>query len=69
MLAPWSSAYVAGLAATRYVGPPDSVEARAGFDRWVALAAAACLRASGAAARFDERVQALQANDARTSPR
>ena len=60
VLATWPSAYVAGLTATRYVGPPDSAEARDGFDRWVALAAAACLRAAGDAARFEERVQALQ---------
>ena len=61
VLATWSSAYVAGLTATRYVGPPDSADASDGFDRWVALAAAACLRAAGDAARFEERVQALQA--------
>ncbi len=61
VLATWSSAYVAGLTATRYVGPSDSTEARDGFDRWVALAAEACLRAAGDAARFEERVQALQA--------
>ena len=41
-----------GLTATRYVGPPDSAEARDGFDRWVALAAAACLRAADDAARL-----------------
>ena len=43
---------MAGLTATRYVGPPDSAEARDGFDRWVALAAAACLRAADDAARL-----------------
>ena len=35
VLATCSSAYVAGLTATRYVGPPDSAQARDGFDRWV----------------------------------
>ena len=61
VLATWPSAYVAGLTATRYVGQPDSAEARDGLDRWVALAAAACLRAAGDAARFEEQVQAIQA--------
>ena len=61
VLATWSSAYVAGLTATRYVGPPDSAEALDAVARWVELAAAACLRAAGDAARFEERVQALQA--------
>ena len=61
VLATWSSAYVAGLTATRYVGPPDSAEALDAVARWVDLAAAACLRAVGDAARFEEQVQALQA--------
>ena len=61
VLATWSSAYMAGLTATRYVGQPDSADARDGFERWVELAAAASLRAAGDAARFEERVQALQA--------
>ena len=61
VLATWPSAYVADLATTRYVGPPDSAGARDGFEHWVELAAAACLRAAGDAARFEERVQALQA--------
>ena len=51
VLATWSSAYVAGLTATPYVGPSDSAEARDGFDRWVALAAAAWLRATLRASR------------------
>ena len=62
VLATWSSAYVAALTATRYVGSPDSAEARDGVERWVELAAAACLRAVGDAARFEKRVQALQAD-------
>ena len=60
VLATWPSAYVAGLTATRYIGQPDSADARDGLDRWVALAAAACLRAAGDAARFEEQVQAIQ---------
>ena len=52
MLPTWPSAYVAGLTATRWVGPPDGVEARDGINRWAALGAAACLRAAGDAARF-----------------
>ena len=60
VLATWSSAYVAGLTATRYVGPPGSAEARDGLAGWIALAAEACLRAAADAARFEEQVESLQ---------
>ena len=60
VLATWSSAYVSGLTATRYVGLSNGPEARDGLDGWVALAAEACLRAAAEAARFEEQVAALQ---------
>ena len=46
VLATLARDYVGGLTATRYVGPPDSEEARAGVNRWIATFAAACTLAS-----------------------
>ena len=60
ILATWSRDYVAGLAATRYVGPSDSDEAHAGVNRWIALFASACHRAVDDASRFKEQVRTLQ---------
>ena len=60
ILATWSRDYVAGLTATRYVGPSDSDEAHAGVNRWIALFASACHRAVDVASRFEEQVRALQ---------
>ncbi len=60
VLATRSQDYVGGLTETRYVGAPDSAEAHAGINRWVALFASACRRAVEEASRFEERVRALQ---------
>ena len=62
VLATWSRDYVAGLTGTRHVGPPDSAEARAGTNGWIALFASACRRAVEDAARFEAQVRALQAS-------
>ena len=62
VLATWSRDYIAGLTGTRHVGPPDSAEAHAGANRWIALFAAACRRAVEDAARFETQVRALQAS-------
>ncbi|MCY3660912.1 MAG: Fic family protein [Caldilineaceae bacterium] len=60
ILATWSRDYVAGLTATRYVGSPDSNEAHAGANRWIALFASACHRAIDDASHFEEQVHTLQ---------
>ncbi len=60
ILATWSRDYVAGLTATRYVGSPDSNEAHAGVNQWIALFASACHRAIDDASRFEEQVRTLQ---------
>lgn len=60
ILATWSRDYVAGLTATRYVGPSDSDEAHAGVNRWIVLFASACHRAVDDASRFEEQVRTLQ---------
>ena len=62
VLATWSRDYIAGLTGTRHVGPPDSAEAHAGTNRWIALFAAACRRAVEDAIRFEAQVRALQAS-------
>ena len=62
VLATWARDYIGGLTGTRHVGPPDSAEAHAGANRWIALFAAACRRAADDAARFETRVRALQAS-------
>ena len=60
ILATWPRDYVGGLSGTRYEGAPDSDEARAGLNRWIALFAGACRRAAEDAVRFEEQVRALQ---------
>ncbi len=60
ILATWPRDYVGGLTGTRYEGAPDSEEARAGVNRWIALFAGACRRAAGDAGRFEEQVRTLQ---------
>ncbi len=52
--------YVSGLTGTRYEGEPDSENAHAGINRWIALFASACRRAVEDAGRFEEQVRALQ---------
>ena len=60
ILATWPRDYVGGLSGTRYEGPPDSEEAHAGVNRWIALVASACRRAAEDAGRFEEQLRALQ---------
>ena len=62
ILATWSRDYVRGLAGTRYVDAPDSAEAHAGTNCWVALFASACRRAVEDASRFEKDVRALQSS-------
>ena len=60
ILATWPRDYVGGLTGARYEGAPDSEEARAGINGWIALVAGACRRAAEDAARFEEQLRALQ---------
>ena len=60
ILATWPRDYVGGLTGTRYEGAPESEQARAGLNRWIALFAGACRRAAADAGRFEEQVRALQ---------
>jgi hypothetical protein len=62
ILATRTDAYIAGLAATRYVGPPDSGDAQEGVDAWVGTFAAACTRAVDDALAFEERIADLQSS-------
>ena len=60
ILASWPRDYVGGLTGTRYEGAPDSEEALAGINRWIALVAGACRRAAEDAGRFEEQLRAIQ---------
>ena len=60
ILATWPRDYVGGLTGTRYEGAPDSEQALAGINRWIALVASACRRAAEDAGRFEQQVRALQ---------
>lgn len=60
VLATWSRDYIAGLAATRYVGPADTPAAQVGINAWIAFFASACRRAVDDASRFEAQVRALQ---------
>ena len=60
ILATWPRDYVGGLTGTRYEGAPDSEEALAGINRWIALVGSACRRAAEDAGRFEEQLSALQ---------
>lgn len=60
ILATWPRDYVAGLTGTRYEGAPESEQAHAGLNRWIALFAGACRRAATDAGRFETQVRALQ---------
>ncbi len=60
ILATWPRDYVAGLTGTRYEGAPESEQAHAGLNRWIALFAGACRRAATDAGRFEAQVRALQ---------
>jgi Fic family protein len=61
VLATWSEDYVEGLTATRSNHAPDSAEAVAGLNRWVALFAAALTRAVADADSYERRVHEIQA--------
>ena len=54
--------YVAGLTATRYIGPPGSDDAHEGINRWVMLFAGAARRAVQDAMCFEQQVRELQAS-------
>ena len=60
ILATWLRDYVGGLTGTRYEGAPDSEEALAGVNHWIALFASACRRAAEDAGRFEAQVRALR---------
>ena len=60
ILATWPRDYVRGLTGTRYEGAPDSEEALAGINRWIALVASACRRAAEDAGRTEEQLRALR---------
>ncbi len=62
ILATWSRDYIGGLTGTRHAGSPDSAEAHAGANRWIAFFASACRRAADDAARFEAQVRALQSS-------
>jgi Fic family protein len=61
VLATFARDYLAGLTATRYLGPPDSSEAGAGINRWVATFASACTRSVADATDFELRAAQLGA--------
>jgi Fic family protein len=60
VLATLARDYVNGLTATRYVGAPDSAEANAGVNRWIATFAGACTRSVEDASAFEARTIALE---------
>jgi Fic family protein len=60
ILATWVRSYLAGLTGFRYLGPPTSLEAVEGINEWVGSFAAACRRAVGDAASFEERSARLE---------
>jgi Fic family protein len=59
VLATWAKDYVAGLTATRYLGPATSKQAREGTNLWVGRFAAACTRAVQDASDFEERAESV----------
>jgi Fic family protein len=60
VLATRSAAYIDGLTATRYEGPPDSLAAYEGVNAWVGTFAAACRRAVDDAQAFEARILNVQ---------
>ena len=60
ILATWPRDYVGGLTGARCEGAPDSEEALAGINGWIALVARAIQRAAEDAGRFEEQLRALQ---------
>lgn len=61
VLATLARDYVGGLTGTRYVGPLDSEQARAGINRWIATFAASCTRSVADANDFERRAAELEA--------
>jgi Fic family protein len=62
ILATRSKEYISGLNATAYVGAPDSQEAVAGMNRWLATFASACRAAVAEAISLERRIQAMQSD-------
>jgi Fic family protein len=62
VLATLARDYVRGLTATRYVGSPESEDARAGVNRWIATFAAACTRSVADADDFERRAAQLESS-------
>jgi|CXWL01.1.fsa_nt_gi Fic family protein len=62
ILATWSREYIGGLTATRYRGEPTSPQAHDGMNKWIGTFAAATLRATGDAMRFEERMNRLESD-------
>lgn len=60
VLAAHAQDYIGGLTAFRYLGAPDSAEAVAGIDQWIATFAAATIAAAHDAEHFEARIRALQ---------
>jgi len=60
VLAARAKDYVAGLTATRYVGPPSSDSAIDGLNRWIGTFAGACERAVDEALEFEQRILDIQ---------
>lgn len=60
VLATRSRDYIRGLTATRYLGQPDSREARDGEETWLGTFAAATIRSVEDARSYDSRVREIQ---------
>ncbi len=60
ILATRSDEYVAGLTATRTVGPPDAAEAQDGIDQWLSTFASATTRAVSDAQRYQQEIEQIQ---------
>lgn len=60
VLATRAKDYLEGLRATAYIGDPDSRDAAAGMNRWIATFAAACTRAVADALRFEARIMKIR---------
>jgi hypothetical protein len=60
VLATWSDQYIDALTGTRYPGEIESAAAYQGYNRWIALFAAACQRSAEDAARFEARLEELR---------
>lgn len=60
VLATISADYIEALGAYRYTGDSDSAEAVEGVNRWVALFAGACLRATANAEGFEARMREIE---------